>query len=229
MARGCARIIIVLTGMCCFASTARGGQSPAKPHDRVGDKASVMPGGADKTCSCPALTRIRFYPRKGFAQRMLKGRFSGSNGGKTTDCQTVAEVKEVPPEGQWTEIQLAKPVRFRYLKYESPMGGRGNVAEVKFYDGQQKIQGQPFGTTGSKDHLGNDFFAEIFADGIHLTPKGRYLISLVHYACIYKENPEGKVSALTTGLTPEQARIFQHIAWDAVKNYKWGGVTAPTE
>ncbi len=25
-----------------------------------------------------------------------------------------------------------------------------------------------------------DFFAEIFADGIHLTAKGRYLISLVH-------------------------------------------------
>jgi len=29
-----------------------------------------------------------------------------------------------------------------------------------------------------------DFFAEIFADGIHLTSKGRYMISLVHYACI---------------------------------------------
>lgn len=74
-----------------------------------------------------------------------------------------------------------------------------------------------------------DFFAEIFADGIHLTPKGRYLISLVHYACIYKESPDGKVSALTTGLTKEQEAIFQHIAWDAVKNYKWAGVTAPAK
>lgn len=541
MARGCARVIIVLTGMWCLAATAHGDQSPAKPNDRVGDKASLISSGSDNTPSCPALTRIRFYPRKAFAQRMLKGRFSGSNAGKTTDFQTVAEIKEVPPEGQWTEIQLAKPVRFRYLKYESPMGGWGNVAEVEFYDGDQKIQGQPFGTTGSKDHLGNDFskaldgnvetfldgveqnnqyvgvdlgpevqaaapkfspkpgaylvpqeitlasatpgakiriarnwgtpradqgeqykgpikvakgvvlvavaytdqlaasqpviapyrigqaahdektvrtfhignsltdtvvgwlqpvaesagrnldfhrftipgaptdwlwnhpgggfgdcrypeaffvlapidhiftqpfhghdrsianeveysgkffdlcrkhspdvqawlyvqwpgprfqdrwsqgqgattelklpsaktwqegianhvayteavaerlnktyqgksvlivpggpalailktemdagrgpglkdfFAEIFADGIHLTPKGRYLISLVHYACIYKESPEGKVSALTTGLTPEQARIFQHIAWEAVKDYKWAGVTARTK
>jgi len=74
-----------------------------------------------------------------------------------------------------------------------------------------------------------DFFAEIFADGIHLTPKGRYLISLVHYACIYKESPEGKVSALTTGLTNNQAAIFQRIAWDAVKDYKWAGVAAASK
>ena len=71
-----------------------------------------------------------------------------------------------------------------------------------------------------------DFFGEMFADGIHLTPKGRYLISLVHYACIYKESPEGKVSALATGLTADQAAIFQRVAWDAVKNYKWAGVAA---
>ena len=69
-----------------------------------------------------------------------------------------------------------------------------------------------------------DFFAEIFADGIHLTPKGRYLISLVHYACIFRESPEGKASALTTGLTSEQAAIFQRLAWQAVKDYKWAGL-----
>ena len=72
-----------------------------------------------------------------------------------------------------------------------------------------------------------DFFAEIFADGIHLTPKGRYLISLVHYACIFRESPEGKASALTTGLTPEQAAVFQRLAWQAVKDYKWSGFAGP--
>jgi hypothetical protein len=50
-----------------------------------------------------------------------------------------------------------------------------------------------------------DFFAEIFADGIHLTAKGHYLISLARYTCIYKESPEGKVSALATRLTKEQS------------------------
>jgi hypothetical protein len=74
-----------------------------------------------------------------------------------------------------------------------------------------------------------DFFAEVFANGIHLTPTRGYLISLVHYACINKESTDGEVSALTTGLTPEQTAIFQRIAWETVKNYKWAGVAAATK
>ena len=107
---------------------ARGAESPVRPADKGGDQGPSVSSGATQNPTCPAVTRIRFYPRKGFAQRMLKGRFSASNAGKTTDFQTLAEIKETPPEGQWTEIQLAKPVRFRYLKYESPAGGWGNVA-----------------------------------------------------------------------------------------------------
>jgi hypothetical protein len=143
--------------MWCLASTVQGEQSPGKPNGVTSDKAPLISSVAGTTPSCPALTRIRFYPRKGFAQRMLKGRFSGSNAGKTTDFWTLAEIKETPPEGQWTEIQLAKPVRFRYLKYESPLGGWGNVAEVEFYSGQTKIQGTGFGTAGSRSQSGNDF------------------------------------------------------------------------
>ena len=52
------------------------------------------------------------------------------------------------------------------------------------------------------------------------------MISLVHYACIYRETPEGKVSSLATGLTAEQAAVFQRIAWDAVKNYPWTSTAA---
>ena len=68
---------------------------------------------------------------------------------------------------------------FRYLKYESPAGGWGNVAEVEFYSGDKKIQGQPFGTTGSRDHLGNDFSkavdgnVETFFDGME--PNNQYV------------------------------------------------------
>jgi hypothetical protein len=66
-----------------------------------------------------------------------------------------------------------------------------------------------------------DFFATQFSDDLHLSATGRYLIALVHYACIYKETPEGKVGPLTSGLTPMQARIFQRIAWDTVTNYPY--------
>lgn len=70
-----------------------------------------------------------------------------------------------------------------------------------------------------------DFFGEIFADDVHLTDKGRYLISLVHYACIYRESPEAKVSLEKAGLSAEQAGIFQQIAWQTARDYKWSGVT----
>lgn len=71
----------------------------------------------------------------------------------------------------------------------------------------------------------SDFFAEVFADNIHLKPRGRYLIALVHYACIFRESPEGKVSALKTGLTDEQAAVFQRIAWETVRDYAWAGIS----
>jgi hypothetical protein len=64
-----------------------------------------------------------------------------------------------------------------------------------------------------------DFVAEVFPrpDDIHMTSKGAYLVSLVHFACIYGENPEGKVTFANSGLTPEQAKIFQRIAWETAK------------
>ena len=128
-------LVIGLAAMLAWVNLAASQEEPKRPAD---PKISV---GIKQNPTCPALTRIRFYPRKGFAQRMLKGRFSGSNAGKTTDFKTIAEIKETPPEGQWTEIQLAKPVCFRYLKYESPAGGWGNVAEVEFYSGDEKDPG----------------------------------------------------------------------------------------
>ena len=112
------------------------------------------PGPAPPTC--PPLTRIRFVPREGHAKRMVGGRFTGSNEGKTTDFQTIARVESEPPDGGWTEVTPAKPVRYRFLKYESPLGGWGDVAEVEFYSGDRKLAGEVFGTTGSRE-AGHDF------------------------------------------------------------------------
>jgi hypothetical protein len=140
--------------------------------------AADAPPATAPTAACPAVTHVRFYPRKGFAQRMVKGRFEGSNQGPTTEFRTFAEIKDAPPEGAWTEIKLAKPVRFRFLKYQSPVGGWGNVAEVEFYAGDRRLSGTPFGTTGSRDNSGNDFAkamdgnVETFFDGVQ--PNDQY-------------------------------------------------------
>jgi hypothetical protein len=63
-----------------------------------------------------------------------------------------------------------------------------------------------------------DFFASQFEDDIHLSDQGAYLIALVHYACIYRRDPAG-VTFANTGLTREQAAIYQRIAWSTVQKY----------
>ncbi len=117
--------------------------------------AGVNPVAADQprteAPTCPPLTRIRYRPREGHSKRMVDGRFSGSNEGKTTDFQTIAPIKTEPAEGQWTELTLEKPVRYRFLKYESGPGGWGNVAELEFYSGDHNLAGEVFGTTGARD------------------------------------------------------------------------------
>ena len=119
---------------------------------------------AGEAPGCPALTRIRFYPAEGQAVRMLHGRFTGSNEGATTGFETLAEVKEIPKERQWTEIRLTGPVRYRFIKYEAPQGSWGNVAEIEFYADNQKITGTPFGTTGSRDNNGRDYSKAVDGD-----------------------------------------------------------------
>jgi len=70
-----------------------------------------------------------------------------------------------------------------------------------------------------------DFFNDIYADGIHLSPAGHYLIGLVFMSSLYQQSFEGKVTEAGSGLTPEQAKIFQRIAWEAVSKDPLSGVT----
>lgn len=69
-----------------------------------------------------------------------------------------------------------------------------------------------------------DFRAQIFADDIHLARPGRYLVALVHYACIYGTSPEGHVTFANSGCTKEQAAILQRIAWETVTAEPLAGV-----
>ena len=68
------------------------------------------------------------------------------------------------------------------------------------------------------------FFDTMFSDDIHLSSPGRYLVALVHYACIFGESPEGKVTFANSGLSAEQAAIFQRIAWETVLAEPLSGV-----
>lgn len=75
----------------------------------------------------------------------------------------------------------------------------------------------------------DEFFKtpSFWIDDLHLSAKTGYLVALTHYACFYQQSPEGRVTFEGTGLTKEQALIFQRIAWDTVRAYPLAGIGSP--
>ena len=69
-----------------------------------------------------------------------------------------------------------------------------------------------------------DFNTAMFTDGLHLTDRGAYLVSLTHYVGIYGETPVNRVTYKPASLTEQQAAIFRQIAWDVVSDYPWSGL-----
>ncbi len=69
-----------------------------------------------------------------------------------------------------------------------------------------------------------DFNAAMFTDGLHMTDKGAYLVSLTHYVGIYGESPVNRVTYKPASLTEQQAALFRQIAWDVVSDYPWSGL-----
>ncbi|MGB2807366.1 MAG: hypothetical protein WBC22_06485 [Sedimentisphaerales bacterium] len=132
------------------------------------------------------------------------------------------QLKKAEPPKNWKEAAANHTRYFEILRDHMQIRFPGRL--VLIVPGGQALIALKDRIEAGKVPGMTDFFAEIFADDVHLTARGRYLISLVHYACIYAESPEGKVSSLTTGLSAEQAAIFQKIAWQTARDYKWAGI-----
>ena len=74
--------------------------------------------------------KVRFYPRSGQTGRMVGGKFQGSNDlNSWTDLATISSL----PSLSWSELSVSNTTAYRYVRYLSPAGGWGNVAEVEFY------------------------------------------------------------------------------------------------
>jgi hypothetical protein len=65
----------------------------------------------------------------------------------------------------------------------------------------------------------DSFYPMLFSDDVHPNVKGGYLVDLTWYAAFYRESPEGKILPVGTGLTAEQAKLMQRLAWDVIRNY----------
>ena len=79
------------------------------------------------------ITQINYCPRSGFESRMVGGIFQGANQSAFSGAVTLCTITNQPATGVYTAAGIANKSAFRYVRYLSPNGGYGNVAELQFY------------------------------------------------------------------------------------------------
>lgn len=79
------------------------------------------------------IIQINYCPRAGLAGRMTGGLFQGASHPDFSGAITLATVATQPVEGALTTVLVTNTTPVRYVRYLSPNGGWGNVAEVEFY------------------------------------------------------------------------------------------------
>jgi polygalacturonase len=85
--------------------------------------------------------KIRFYPRSGigeYQERMVGGRFEGSNIAIDSGYVTLYTITQVP-EASWNEVDVVDTNKYRYIRYYSPAAGFANIAEMEFYEPNEPI------------------------------------------------------------------------------------------
>ena len=80
--------------------------------------------------SAQMVNTIKYYPREGYAFRMVGGKFQGSNDNVNyTDVYTISS----SPSYEWNSVDVN--VSYRYMRYLSPASSYCNVAEIEFCGG----------------------------------------------------------------------------------------------
>ncbi|MDR3635643.1 MAG: hypothetical protein P4L84_17710 [Isosphaeraceae bacterium] len=74
------------------------------------------------------LTRVRYYPAPGQEQALVGGKLQGSNRSELDGFETLAEIKEAPAAGQWSELTFGNSQVYRWVRYKGPAGSYGRVA-----------------------------------------------------------------------------------------------------
>ncbi len=90
------------------------------------------------------ITLVTYCPRPGWASRMVGGIFQGSNTANfSSGVVTLFTIGSAPPEGALTEQAISDPGSYRYVRYLSPDGSYGNVAELEFYTVEETTDTTP--------------------------------------------------------------------------------------
>ncbi len=143
-------------------SAATGGEMVTASNGQV--TITVQPQELVTLRSAPAVGNIRFYPRSGNAARMTGGVFQGSNDDKIAGpWTTLASITSTPVDNAWTSLSTpTTTLPYRFLRYLSPDGSNGNVAEVEFLSNGSKVGGYPYGTIASGNYAYNTTFQQVF-------------------------------------------------------------------
>jgi hypothetical protein len=124
-----------------------------------------------------AINKINYAPRSGWASRMVGGIFQGSNDPNfVSGVVNLATISSTPATGSYTSISISNTNGFQYVRYLSPSGSYGDVAELQFFGTaatnlHPKRTGTVIGTAGSYQNDGNtvakavDGNASTFFDG----------------------------------------------------------------
>lgn len=146
------------------------------------------------------VTSVRFFPAPGLAEKMKGGRFTGSNTSATNDFVEFARIENVPPEGEWTQIEVSPSRAFRFIKYEGPNGSFGAVAEIEFRSGDQVLKGEAFGTAGARND-GETVFSRALDGSTETFFEGK---EANNQYVGWDLGPESQVKPLTVSVAPGQ-------------------------
>ena len=107
---------------------------------------------------------LRKYPITKYIQefydRMIDGRFQGANHPDFRDSVDLHTIKTSP-----TKIETAvvsNPSKFRYVRFSSLYGGKGDISELEFFGGSKrtdtiKLKGKPIGRPEVKPTIGTPY------------------------------------------------------------------------
>jgi hypothetical protein len=87
---------------------------------------------------------------------------------------------------------------------------------------EQAVRGSVAGVSGGSVQ---ETMNRLFSDDVHLTPTGMYYMALVSYASVYRRSPVGAWAP--SGVTAQQARALQDVAWQSVANH-YNGASTPS-
>lgn len=136
---------------------------------------------------------IQFSPRSGNANRMIGGVFEGSM--DDVNYEPLATVSSAPASTE--HIMVTNPRSYRYLRYRSPSGSYGNIAEMAFFvRGHYQLNGTAFGngpaykpgfefekaSDGNPDTFYDYVYANGGVTGIDLGVNGQSQVSLIQFS-----------------------------------------------